>query len=460
MKGRVYIFWSIFIAAAILRLAQSHWQKPPDMAACLKHKVEGQGEIVEEPEHKESAQIIVVESQELRISGTQTLCNSPLRVRLRAKLYPRFVYGDGISFAGNLSRPYNFPSDSGRPFDYQGYLAKDDIYYEIKSAAVSVAGSQSPELSIGRSILYRLRRDFVQSLRRLLGEPQAALAAGLVVGEKAALGKDLLDDFRRAGLIHIVVLSGYNITIVAVALRRSLAFLPREWGISIAGAGIALFAVLVGAGATVVRSCLMAGTVLAADLVRRDYSVHRALVFAALIMIIENPMVLFHDPSFQLSFLATSGLIVLAGPIENRLTMITEKFGLRGIVASTLATQIFIAPYITYMMGQISIVGLLANILVLPLIPATMLFVFLAALLGMMPFLAVCAQVVAAIAHFLLSYELLIVENFARLPFASIQIRDFPLEYAAICYGAFFAVRLVMKKSDAIKRKLLRNCPQ
>ena len=222
---------------------------------------------------------------------------------------------------------------------------KDDVYYQMKSAAVML--TKSTTIAADRSFsmtstLYAIKRGFVGNLESALGEPQAALAGGLVVGDKAALGKDLLNDFRIVGLIHIVVLSGFNITIVGIAMRRLLSRLPRIWGIAIGGIGIALFGILVGGGATVIRSCFMAGIALIADLIRRDYSVERALAFAALIMLIANPLILMHDPSFQLSFLATIGLVLLAGPIEGKLQWIPDKFGMRGTVASCLATQIFV----------------------------------------------------------------------------------------------------------------------
>ena len=85
---------------------------------------------------------------------------------------------------------------------------------------------------------------------------------------------------------------------MADALRRLLIFLPRVWGIAVGGIGIVLFGLLVGGGATVVRSCLMASIALLADLSRRDYDAWRALVLAGLVMVIESPMILFHDPSF------------------------------------------------------------------------------------------------------------------------------------------------------------------
>jgi competence protein ComEC len=164
----------------------------------------------------------------------------------------------------------------------------------------------------------------------------------------------------------------------------------------------------------------------------------RALFFVGLLMLIQNPLILLHDPSFQLSFLATLGLIVLASPIEKRLTFVTEKFSIRGIVASTVATQIFVSPYILYMMGQISIIGMVVNILVLPFIPLTMLLGSLAGIIGI--FNLSLAQPLAWCSHLLLSYELFMVEHFARFPFASAHIDIFSFWWVAGFYVVFAGV--------------------
>lgn len=474
MARGVFIFWSIFVAAALVRVIFSLQQPIPDIGDCLKQTVKGVGVISQEPERKEGGQVFIVETEQLRVASTSDRgisCGSGVLIRMKTKLYPRFTFGDHVSFTGKLSQPFNFKSDSGRAFDYKGYLAKDDIYYEIKSATTekviqdlgSKIQGQTPENYfenknlMGRSIeklnsiLFYLKRRFVANLERTLGEPHSALAAGLVVGEKSALGKDLLADFRIVGLIHIVVLSGFNITVVGDAMRRMLSFLPRIWGISVGGIGIGLFGIMVGGGATVVRSCFMAGIALSADLIRRDYDVTRALIFAGLIMLIQNPMILLHDPSFQLSFLATLGLILLASPIEKKLGFIPEKFGMRGIVASTIATQIFVSPYILYMMGTMSIIGMVVNILVLPIIPATMLFVFLTGASGFiwMPL----AQFFAWISHLLLSYELHMVEWFARVPYASIAVPIFSKWWVAGFYTAFAVVFVYLKYSNKTKYK-------
>ncbi|MDE1975187.1 MAG: ComEC/Rec2 family competence protein [Patescibacteria group bacterium] len=461
MRG-TYVFWSVFVAAAICRVAFSLHQNAPPADDCLKQIVTGYGAVSEDPSMNSTGQILVIAADRLTVASTSIQCAAGLNVRVKAKSYPRFAYGDEVSFTGKLNVPFNFSSgDNGRTFDYKGYLAKDDVFYEMKSAVVEKTElpdgmkSESHRLAADTGdlitgTLYALKHRFDVNLESTLGEPHAALAEGLVVGEKAALGSDLLNDFRIVGLIHIVVLSGFNITVVAVAMRRVLSFLPRVWGIVIGGIGIALFGVLVGGGATVVRSCFMGIIALVADLIRRDYSVHRALAFAALLMLIANPMVLLHDPSFQLSFLATIGLILLAGPIESRLGFIPEKFGMRGTVAATFSTQIFVSPYILYMMGQISIIGVVVNILVLPFIPVTMLAVFLTGAVGFV--LPVVAQIIGWAAHFLLSYELFMVEWFARVPYAAAYVPPFSIWWVAGFYGVVVTVYVYLKKEKVTKK--------
>ncbi len=442
MNKRVILFWMIFGLAAVIRVCMSLYQSAPDIGACLKQQVHGRGIVAEDPSLTESGQVLVVD--------TSDICQTELLLQMKTKAYPRFQYGDWISFSGKLSKPFDFKSDTGRSFDYSGYLAKDDIFYEIKSASVlsnEDGSNNSSHISsvtqFVTAILYKIKRGFVNNLNLVLGEPQSALAAGLVVGEKSALGKDLLNDFRTVGLIHVVVLSGFNITIVADALRRLLSRLPRVWGMVAGGFGIILFGILVGGGATVVRSCFMASVALSANIIRRNYDVTRALIFAGCFMLILNPLILLHEPSFQLSFLATLGLILLASPLERFFWFIPEKFGMRGIFSATFATQIFVSPFILYMMGQISIIGVVANILVLPFIPVTMLAVFLTGSTGFISHPV--SQFFGWFAHLLLQYELFIVQKFADIPFAAIKFPPFSGWWVAGFYILFSCVYIAFQ---------------
>ena len=451
---------------ALFRLRQSFGFQAPDIGLCDGHTVVGEGEIVNEPDRTETGQMLVVSARKLSATGNLEQCQTDFLIRMKTKLYPVYSFGDDISFAGKLNTPRNFGEDNGRTFDYVGYLAKDDIYFEIKSATVDkvgiVSNSSGTNLALSlvtlikhtpdklQALLYDLRRHFSQNLSRSLGEPDAALAAGLVIGEKSAMGKSLVDDFRTVGLIHIVVLSGYSITIVGVSLRKIFSFLPRIWSIILGGSSIVLFCILVGGGATVIRSCLMAMIVLVAELARRDYNIIRSLFFAVLIMIIQSPMILLHDPSFQISVLATLGLILLAELMKNLLSFLPDKFEVRGIVSSTLATQIFVSPYIFYMMGQISLIGFIVNIIVLPFIPLTMLLIFLTGATG---FISVfLSRIVGWSAHLLLTYIITIVEKFAKFPFAALNVPAFSIVWVGMFYLLMvsFLIWLKIRKPIAV----------
>ena len=163
------------------------------------------------------------------------------------------------------------------------------------------------------AILFIFKQKFIKALEAVIPEPQAGLGEGLLLGVNEALGDELKTAFRKTGIIHIVVLSGYNVMIVAEAIMRLLAFWFTPWIRLLIGLiAIGGFAFLVGLGPTVVRASLMAALILVARATGRHYAVLRSLMFAGLVMLIFNPHLLVFDPGFQLSFLATLALIWLA----------------------------------------------------------------------------------------------------------------------------------------------------
>lgn len=429
-KINLIIIFTLILLVGIRLLFSLQNNREEVVGKYAKKEVEVKGYVSDEPLTKDFTKTFTLMVEEIDNEKVD------INIKIQTDRYVDYEYGEFLKLNGKLSAPFNFSSNGARTFDYINFLLKDGIYFEMKKPKIEVLSYEGGNFITKN--LFKIKQVFLKNLKKTLGEPHAALAGGLVVGEKSALGKDLTDDFRKAGLIHIVVLSGYNITIVADSIRRLLSFLPRNIGIVLGGLGIIAFGILVGGGATVVRSCVMAVIALFGTLVRKDYNVGKALFVAAAFMLIQNPLILFYDPSFQLSFLATLGLILLSPPIEKHLGFITEKLGIRGLVASTLATQIFVSPYILYMMGQLSIIGIVVNILVLPIIPATMLFVTLTGLIGFVS--ENISQVFAWITHLMLSYELFMVKFFASLPFASIEIPKFSFWIVLGFYGSYFVL--------------------
>ena len=160
------------------------------------------GVVVNEPEQKENVTRFVLRSD----NGEKVLVNTDL--------YSPVRYGDRVEVNGKLQEPGIIDDEnSGRSFDYGKYLSKDDIYYTWNFAQVEVLSRGHGNLI--KQALFRLKRSFVGKTKEILAEPYASLLSGLIVSGKETMPKDILEEFRRAGVIHIVVLSGYNITIIA-----------------------------------------------------------------------------------------------------------------------------------------------------------------------------------------------------------------------------------------------------
>ncbi|MEK7555979.1 MAG: ComEC/Rec2 family competence protein [Patescibacteria group bacterium] len=406
----------------------------PLLDTLIEQRVEVQGVVVLEPDEREFNTRLIVALATVKKDTQWKEVKS--KIILSAAQYPEYDYGDRVQIAGVLKKPKNFTSGTGREFNYEEFLGKDDIYYELAYPEIELLGKG--EGNIVKGTLLSLKHSFLERISRVIPEPHASLLGGLVVGAKTALGKDLLDDFRRAGIIHIVVLSGYNITIVAEAIMRFFSFLPRIAGMWLGVISIVFFAVMTGAGATIVRASLMALLVILARATGRTHDITIALFLAGFLMLLHNPKILMFDPSFQLSFLATLGLIYGAPLIEKYFHLVPTRFQLREFATATIATQIFVLPLLLYMTGEFSMVALPVNLLVLVFIPLTMLFGFLTGVVG---FVSTTLSVpFAAVSYLFLTYELQVVEFFSSLPFASVSVSYFPLWLLVILYILISAI--------------------
>ena len=353
-------------------------------------------------------------------------------MRISVPTYPAFSYGDRIRAEGILKIPESFEGDGGRVFNYERFLAKDGIGYEI--AFPKVAQEEGEGGSAIKRSLYDLKHVFIGSLGRSIEEPESSLVAGMLVGAKQSLGERLLELLRNAGIVHIIVLSGYNITIVAEALMRMTAFLPRVVSFAAGSVSIVLFALLAGAGSTVVRASIMALLVVAARALGRPNDLLRGLVIAGVAMVLHRPHILLYDLSFQLSFMATLGLIVFAPHVERMLGRVPEAFGLRTIIAGTIAAEVFVLPLLLFSIGNASVVGLATNILVLPVVPIIMGVGFVAGVLGFIT--PALAFPFGMFAQALSAYVFRVAEWFGSLSFALATTPVLPVWFLGVSYGA------------------------
>jgi len=395
----------------------------------LGNKITAEVLINDEPSKKDKTAILIVDFKKIIYSATSSIAVFGKGI-ISTDLYPEFNYGDIIKITGKLEKPTNFSSSSTKEFDYVSYLAKDDIEYKIDFAKAELIsrGNGNPI----KSFLFWFKNKFVDNLNKVIGEPQSSLLNGILLGAKSSMDADTTKTFRIAGLSHIVALSGYNITIVAESIISFLSFLPKTFALLGGVIGILLFVIMTGASSTAIRAAVMSLIVILAGATHRKYKIGRALLFAGVLMLLINPKILVFDISFQLSFLATIAIIYVSPILKNKFSFITEKFGLRETVSSTISAQILVLPLILYKMGMLSFVALPTNILILAFIPAIMLFGFITGSVGFIS--TILSLPFSWISWFLLSYIIQVAKFFANLPFSYINIPWFSGVFLVSCY--------------------------
>lgn len=384
------------------------------------------GVVVDDIDRRDSSLRVTV-----RVEAVNGIAPASTRGRIIAIL-PRdteLAYGDRVTLRGALALPQSFETNTGRLFDYSSYLRVRRISAIMRFASVE-AKEEGTFTIIGT--LFSAKHMFERALEKVFVEPQGALMEGILLGERRGIPAELNQSFIVSGLVHVVVLSGYNISIVAEWVMKLFAALPRSVGFSSGAVVIILFAIATGGSATAVRACIMALIAILARTMGRSAVALRSLGLAVIGMVLWNPLSLLFDPSFILSVLATFGLITISPAVEKKLAWMPEKFGLRSIAASTLSVQFFVLPALLYFTGVLSFVSLPANILALPVVPLAMLMGFLAGMLALVhPLLGFVPGLVSDL---LLRFMIFVAQTATALPFSSTVVPQFSAWIVAACY--------------------------
>jgi competence protein ComEC len=413
-------------ASGMARTLLAPHELPPPFAPLIGTDAVLDGVIAADIDARETSQRVTVEAER---SGART------RTLAVLPAYPTLAYGERVRVSGRLERPEPFDG-GGRTFRYDRYLAKDGVFAVMERAQADVIGPRQGIVTRARGLLYDAKAAFIRALSRALPEPESGLAAGILAGGKQGLGKRLLAAFTAAGLVQIVVLSGYNVAVIADGVLRALSFLPKRAALSAAGGAILLFVIAAGSGAAALRAGLMACLALYAKGSGRSYDALRALAAAVLLMLLMNPLSLAFDPGFDLSLAATLGLILLAPRIGPRLGWIGNR-SLRDIVATTLAAQAAVLPLLLYQTGNLSIASLPANVIVSFIVPPAMLASAVAG--GIALGVPSVATVAGLPAYFLLLAIVQVAEWSAALPFAAFAVPAFPFALVIASYAVLAA---------------------
>jgi len=246
------------------------------------------------------------------------------------------------------------------------------------SASMYKARLQGVQRPVPGDIAVRVRDWFAEGVRLSIAEPEASLGIGFLVGQRRSLPEDLEAALRTAGLMHIVVASGYNLTIL-VRLTRRLFERASKYLTVFAGAALVVgFVAVTGMSPSMSRAGLVTGLCLLAWYYGRTFHPVVLLLVAAAVTLIIQPSYGWGDLGWQLSFAAFSGVMIVA-PLANRYFFGTAAPGfLRQIVGETIAAQIVTFPIIMVAFGQFSIIATVANVVIVPFVPFAMLGTFVA----------------------------------------------------------------------------------
>ena|SRR3989344_821116 len=374
------------------------------------------GYLSSEPETSGDKQRLVFFAKQLQ-AGSYVI-DLKEKVMLTTQMYPQYKYGDELKVYGQIKKPENFSE-----FDYAAYLAKEGVfttmfYPEIEPVGLKISFIEGVKVGLFKKV-FALKGAFENSISRSVSEPNAAFINGILLGSRSQIPDTLQDAFARTGTTHILAISGYNITIIAVIVSwLFLLFFRRPTAFWFSVAAVVLFTILTGAQASVVRAAIMATIVLLARREGRLSDPRNAIVLAGAAMILFNPIILRHDVGFQLSFMATLGLIYVSPVIERYFQKMPNFFELRETMIMTVSAQIFVLPLLIYYFKNISLVSVPVNLLILPLVPVSMIFGFITGLAGLaVPFLG---QSLGYFAWLITSVQIGIINIFAKPVWASV----------------------------------------
>lgn len=418
--------------------------------------VELRGIINRAPDVRDKSTHLYFSVDEIKIDGEWQSVTG--QVLVFVPNYPAYDYGDELQVRGKIETPQSFED-----FDYQGYLANQGIYSTMVYPGIEV-------LDTGRgfaplSWVYSVRDRLSRTMTEVLPEPQATIAQGMILGVRGNITPSLQESFILSGTAHILIISGSQFNIVAGIVVSTGIWLfgkKRYLYVWLALAAIWVYALLTGMSPPVIRSAIMVSLFLAADLFGRQKNVMTALAFAASLMIAFTPALLW-DASFQLTFMATLGMVLVAPKLQALgKKAIGAALGEEGWIVSTtnwvsdnffitLGVMVVIWPILAHYFGMFSVVGAVATLLVLPALPALIVTGALAASVGV--FILPVGQILGWLAWLFASYMLLIINGFADMPIASVDIGGFD----TIWLWVYFSVMGIILWTTSRRKNFLND---
>ncbi len=320
------------------------------------------GKVVTEPIQKGEKQQFVlqvydVDGQKIKKEKTLVYASNAYKIE----------YGDIIFVSGKI----NIPEKPTFPyiFDYNLYLQRENIYTLFYQQSFEFIEKQPNKI---KQLSFKIRDGIENRIDEFFKEPVSSILKSMVTGNKTSLDKDIKEDFINTGLIHILVISGLHIGFCAAIFMFcfKLLGLKSNYIYLLTIPTLFFYTLLTGANPPAIRAAIMFSCLLVALMLNREPLVYNALALSALIILIFNPQSLF-TASFQLSFLATFGILYLYPKFNVCFGRIKNKYihFIWDIICVTLSAQIALIPLLIFYFGKLSIISFVLNLIIVPVIP-------------------------------------------------------------------------------------------
>lgn len=362
--------------------------------------------------------------------------------------YPEYTYGDKIKVLGKIEKPRNY-SD----FDWINYLKRFSAIASISNPKIEKISDSNENFVVFK--LYRIKKNIENIIEKNLPEPESSLAKGILVGSRESFSDDLIDQFNKVGITHIIALSGFNVTIIVVFISMIMAkSVGKKYIFLFSLIFVGSFVIMTGASSSVARAAIISLLLVYGTTIGRKADKANLLLLAAGVMAAFNPFVLRFDVGFQLSFLAYIGLVYFSETLMKilsyeRIKLIPQSVKL--VLSETLSAQIIVLPLLLNTFGRISLIAPVSNILILPLIPLTMLIIFVSIIIYIVSPLV--GQILFLISFLPLKYIILVAGHLSKIPLSSIEITKDLQTISSIMYILFIIGFFTYTKSKWLKKQ-------
>ncbi len=356
----------------------------------------------------------------------------------------KIKYGDKLSFFGKIKKPRNF-----QDFNYSAYLKRFGVTAIVQNPRDVKVISHDGGYGFLRTAA-GAREFFTKNLEKSLPIPHDRIATGILLGVKNALPKAVSEDFKRSGLTHLLVVSGFNVSVVVFLVAMIFKKLGRRFVFLASVLAIVFFVAMTGGDAPVIRAAIMGSLAGWATAAGRLGDAKNIVLCSAVVIGVFAPGVIQRDVGFFLSFSATVGIILFSSFFQKQFWFLPKRFEIRQIVAVLTAAQISVFPILGFYFGEFPLIGFISNLFAEPLVPLAMGFSTIAIISGMTPL--VIAKIFAIPAFIVLEILITIAHIFGQVPpipipkIVAIWLQIFVI--LAFLYG-FFAKQSVIQNKQS-----------